>query len=717
MPYSVPTYFNTPGHVLEYSDTSDGVVACHTAIPKTILDDIVRLAGMHIGSMPQTAIFWVKCMHNRCLLKYLRLLRPTQVNLFSLALVPGICFPRHHLEMAGQPSVPRISLGTILLSSTGKTVNAMDEKPRAKPRWARSPATWPLRIFYSIPSLIFLLLPSFLINYYRPSAAMKPSSLHPTSYLDGLRGIAAFITYTYHFGLMWRWHDLETGYGSAHSDRYWYQFPIVRLLVSGRASVTVFFVISGYVLSIRTLDLIYHGGSQKWDKVLSSLSSSVFRRPIRLYLPIAAITAILSVLVQIHFPFLKDHLSGSGVAFTADDKQGQLINWWSTMSSLFNPFHIEGVRGQNRHVISTYISPLWTIPIEFKGSIAVFLMLLAFARARRALALAVTFLMGIVWQLHAGDADMALFMAGMFLAELYIIAPPASVSDFLARKRTSLRSHQFLHVAHHVVVTLLLLFSLWLLSMPMIDSTTTPGYGFLHGLAPAWYDQIALEIPITNMVHLFWLAVGSMLLVFALMYAPPARMVVAASSIPKAIDEESQQQEAQELLDSDPLDSSTQFVATNASMASTVECSDDTQIKEHRQPRNQKQPSTPFLQRLFTNRISQYLGALSYSLYIVHEPVNHVVGSRWAVPGYDLWEAYDETFSSGQVVTPNYEASKAAALSAFRQQFWRWYAISFLLNTVTLIWVSDLFMRAVDGPAVRFARWLGRLVEAKGHPK
>lgn len=590
-------------------------------------------------------------------------------------------------------------------------------------RWTQTPAAMsPRKPNNARPSFLFWLLPSFVANYWRPGTAVTLPRRHETSYLDGLRGVAAFIVYTYHYTLMWRWIDLEIGYGSPFGNHYWYQLPIVRVLIGGQASVTVFFVISGYVLSIRTLRLI-HGGTQQQQqqqqtshRILSALSSSVLRRPLRLYLPIVVTTATLAVLVQMRFPFYADHISNAGVAITMSTKQDQLFNWWSAMARLVNPFTIEGMRNQGRHRVAYYNSPLWTIPIEFKGSLAVFLMLLAFARARRSLAMAATLVMGVIWQLAIGDADMALFMAGLFLAELCIVVPPSSISAFV---RARSRSWQHAHIVHHSITILLFFSALWFLSTPMIAPAQTPGFKLLARLTPGAYWIQSQAMPTTNMVHLFWLAVGSMLLVLSLMYSPPEMMVDALRScrysdnktvvsVSGPTDEESQQPEKQQR-------SSVSFApSTQHGQLPVGEEAGVKDHKEHSHDHESLEPrQQPLLQRLFTNRVAQYLGTLSYSLYLLHEPINHTIGSRYARPGYELWEVYEAFFQPPGMgsMSPAHAQQAQETLATFRWQWWSWFVLGYCLNTVVLIWASDLFMRAVDGPSVRFARWVSRLVE------
>jgi peptidoglycan/LPS O-acetylase OafA/YrhL len=88
------------------------------------------------------------------------------------------------------------------------------------------------------------------------------------------------------------------------------------------------------------------------------------------------------------------------------------------------------------------------------------------------------------------------------------------------------------------------------------------------------------------------------------------------------------------------------------------------------------------LQRLFDNRLSQYLGKISFSLYIVHGAVTHVMG-------YPLMNIFDGVMGRENAVIK---------------------AVGFGLGSGTTllftVWFADLFTRAVDEPSVRFAKWV-----------
>jgi peptidoglycan/LPS O-acetylase OafA/YrhL len=100
-----------------------------------------------------------------------------------------------------------------------------------------------------------------------------------TAWLDGLRGFAALIVY-FHHNHLWA-HGLEdnkvfeNGFGF-EGRHYFAALPFVRNFFSGgHMSVAIVFVISGYVLSVKTLSLIRKGQIQG---AADSIGSALFRR-------------------------------------------------------------------------------------------------------------------------------------------------------------------------------------------------------------------------------------------------------------------------------------------------------------------------------------------------------------------------------------------------------------------------------------------------------
>lgn len=112
------------------------------------------------------------------------------------------------------------------------------------PRWARDPLQQvSSRTLPGWRSVALFLLPSFVSSYFRPNTTARPKPLHDTAYLDGLRGVAAFIVYLHHTQIMYSFDSLY-GYGAVEGANHILQLPFFKLLNAGPASVALFFVIS-----------------------------------------------------------------------------------------------------------------------------------------------------------------------------------------------------------------------------------------------------------------------------------------------------------------------------------------------------------------------------------------------------------------------------------------------------------------------------------------
>jgi peptidoglycan/LPS O-acetylase OafA/YrhL len=500
--------------------------------------------------------------------------------------------------------------------------------------------------------VLFSLFPSF---FFSRSSKRK---LHPTSYLDGLRGIAALIVFIDHFTLNW-YFDLRHGYLNTPEDAYVLQLPFIRLLFAGRASVGVFFVISGFVLSHKSLKQIRSGEK---NRVLDSLSSSVFRRGMRLHIPIFFGTFI-SMLLAYNELYMPVPARSETIPPTFPTLREQFWDWWAKTMEVVFPFR--GV-DPNSPYGPVYNGHLWTIPIEFYGSIVVFATVLGLSRVRNSIRM--TLVAGLAtWSLQRGRWDLWLFLGGVFLAEYSLVSSSPSELNLPTTRtfRERLPSSTFLNIDTSKITTSptirILLKTLSILSRLLIQCLTrlktltlnlfsTPltlalfttslfllsyagessSPGFYHSFLPNYTPQLYLNAYL-GAEH-FWISLGSVLLVFTLIHSQ-------------------------------------------------------------------------FLQRIFTTPFAQYLGDISYALYIVHGMVLFTLGTnlqeRWTgqVGRKDMVENGEGQLVE-QIVRKEYD-SKVYGKS---------FVACALINTVVVFWGADLFWRLVDGRAVRWGRWFEGLV-------
>ncbi|KAI6247852.1 O-acetyltransferase PaAT-1 [Erysiphe necator] len=265
------------------------------------------------------------------------------------------------------------------------------------------PGSWKkasLRIFQWI-------LPSF-IQCQLFSSTSKPQKLHQTSYLDGLRGVASFIVFMGHYteeNIGWFCEPYGLYEDGAASSPL--QLPFVRVLYSARPMVHIFFVISGLVLAYKPLTYIH---SQQLLALENCLSSSIFRRAIRLFLPsfIALIFTALAV---------GSNLSDSRYSYFDGNFFYHFFNalnvCWKLMGASWAIDLLD-----NGH--PEYNPALWSIPVEFSQSLILFITILGLSRCTSIVRLGLHSF--ILWYcLRSGHLFTAEFLGGSLIAEFILI--------------------------------------------------------------------------------------------------------------------------------------------------------------------------------------------------------------------------------------------------------------------------------------------------------
>ncbi|KAI2620867.1 acyltransferase family-domain-containing protein [Xylaria nigripes] len=448
-----------------------------------------------------------------------------------------------------------------------------------------------------------ILLPSFL--HESSAAQLEFKQPRPTAWLDGLRGIAALFVVLHHMSLIWfPWavHD-----GWTNSNDHLIQLPIIRLIVSGRANVMVFFVISGYALSWKPLGLIQ---KEQPLKMYRALASSTFRRHPRLFIPAIILCAPAPMIT-----YLGGYGGGQGMPGAAiqpmnpprfDSIWAQFSHYIEAILGLSDTFNPNGIGW-------IYSDSLWTLPIEFKSSMVVFTMLLALSRCTVRFRVIITLCMALysLWFVHWGEF---LFIGGMLAVEMNLRSRRLAdergsrLGDqnegAIMRRSSSLRCRAFRRACGFVSF----LAVLFVLSMPEQGRGAPQSYGFgtLVQLIPAHFGALGAA-------DYFWQPIAAVLLVLIV-------------------------------------------------------------------------DGTRSLQGIFTTRLAQYLGRVSFALYLVHMLILHSLG-----------------FYLGQCFL-RFTGSESN---------WQYAAGIGLTGVVVggiIIWVADLASRFVDANAVRFAAWAyGRL--------
>jgi peptidoglycan/LPS O-acetylase OafA/YrhL len=314
---------------------------------------------------------------------------------------PTLAPPCHQHELHSTTTMPAKAEGLLDQSTfEGISLRSDSWKPSRLPRWS----------FDTIR-------PEFSTLW--SSNIKKP--LRKSAWLDGLRGFAAFLVY-FHHNQLWS-HGAkgnliyENAYGF-DGRRYFVSLPFVRLFFSGgHFAVAIFFVISGYVLSLKSLSLIQSG---KTLNAAETVASALFRRWMRLFMPIIIVT--LSWLCFRHWTKLWTDSPEMAATFGEDLKR-----WYYTFKNYSFVF-----TGNFYDFPNIYHGHLWSIPVEFRGSIIVYTALSAFSRCTRNARLWGEVSLMVYFLYIADGYYGTLFIGGMLLCDLDLLAENGTLPRFLS---------------------------------------------------------------------------------------------------------------------------------------------------------------------------------------------------------------------------------------------------------------------------------------------
>jgi len=236
---------------------------------------------------------------------------------------------------------------------------------------------------------------------------------------------------------------------------------------------------------------------------------------------------------------------------------------------------------------------MWTIPVEFRASLLLFLVQIAVTRFRISWRILITTGL-ILWSVYADRFEVILFLAGFLCAQLDPI-----MTHFEARLETSIKATKL----YKLFMVVVLVIGMYLASSPLVDPEHTPGYSWLTKHIPTTFILFKVW---------FWPSVGGILIVFAI-----SRL--------------------------------------------------------------------PTISRIFTLASFQYLGQISFSIYLVHWFIEMTFG---------CWFMYSFTY-----LTRNLDRHNDGL-------FLLGFGISSLGIAALVICAGDVWCRLVDIPSVKFAKWI-----------
>ncbi|RFU72109.1 acyltransferase [Trichoderma arundinaceum] len=381
--------------------------------------------------------------------------------------------------------------------------------------------------FYSASmKIITFITPSFIHPILQhESSSLTPAHSHATpvhldtAYLDGLRGLAALIVYIFHFLVPFD-RAVLLGYIPSTWGTSIFGLPILGLFRSGTAVVLIFFLISGYVLTLSASRCCHNGD---WDGALRSLSAATLKRGVRLFLPAVVTSFVIMLLVsgglyadKAQIAHLPAHWPPLGPTFKASFGE-QAKDWLEfVVGRLTNPWvWYEEVFSEPEP--SYYGAHLWTIQNEFHCSMILFLVAMTLSRvpslrARGALWAGIT-----VYSALWGRWDVALFLCGTAFADSDVRSTMTGASmtgqpgmvkpTWLTARKYS----PYLAMAGHAAA---LVAGLWLASYPEKRGREAVGFGLIGTIHPSAQP---------------WNAIGAALIVWSVRRVRLARALLTTS--------------------------------------------------------------------------------------------------------------------------------------------------------------------------------------------
>lgn len=367
-----------------------------------------------------------------------------------------------------------------------------------------SAINWRAWLESSLDKFAIAITPSYL-QHWVSGQPPKPTKLQAIAALDGLRGWACLLVFNFHFLFTYTW-KVAVGWGFNHENYSLFQLPILHMLVSGHIMVSIFFVISGYVLSYKPLKMIR---SRAWEQTFTVLASSTFRRGLRLYIPsiIGILIVMLAVRLGIYDYSQRVLFEGHTIQGTNEQHppimksfHKQFWDWYLTVVHLIDPW--------NWALYYNYYNPhLWTIPVEFRCSIVLFLTILATSRLTTVMRM--TLVSTLVWFcMRWGRWDVVLFLSGMLMAEADLIngtweRPAEDEKPWSARFPT--KYHPF-RLSNGKLWIALFIIGLYFGSAPNTGYRWTPFYMWTWSITPKTYPE----------PHRFPQTIGAVLIVFSI---------------------------------------------------------------------------------------------------------------------------------------------------------------------------------------------------------
>ncbi|EXJ73030.1 uncharacterized protein A1O5_04179 [Cladophialophora psammophila CBS 110553] len=465
--------------------------------------------------------------------------------------------------------------------------------------------------------------------------ASKPKQF-PTSYLNGLRGITSIKVFTFHFIMAYSDIGFQP-WGTNDRHRYVLELPIIRYFYSG-FTAHVFFGIAGYLTSLRLFQLLDKRDQPSQSKVFVNVSGALFRRAFRLYLPVLVVTLITAH--YIHFGFYEGNR-----AYITDHEKLFPGDWNEPKPEMFPTYHHQlSYWAREMFDLTNIFTPgavypyhdqhLWSILAELKGSIFLYMILMGTAQCQKYVRLAGLCIMTIMF-----------FLWNHWEIWVYIIGAVVAQIDLLLTERE--QEKKLTLVPNRLP--------------PSPPHSPKPDYK----PPPTWADYLSTP----PQGWLYGLRIFGFLLAFYFLSYPidgardyaPGYMTL-NKLIPAWMDRK---------------DKFYPNIGTGILLFLLARADPDKSI----------------WRRILNSSLAQYLGKISFGLYLVHGPILHAVG--YMIPHRIWWSMGVQGIDTTDLV---------------------WTCVIMIgwsISLVLSLWAADVWTREVEGRCVKAVKKLEEMCFVK----
>ncbi|KAJ5749214.1 uncharacterized protein N7511_010910 [Penicillium nucicola] len=237
-------------------------------------------------------------------------------------------------------------------------------------------------------------------------ATRSAAHIRPSSWADGLRGIAALFVVASHVCLSFATYLIPPSFSETGTSIL-FQRPFFRLVIQGQAWVAIFMVLLGFVNALKPLQLARRGAT---SDALSALSTGAFRRKGRLVFPAALMTFLAWLLCQFGVFQLARQVDAYWLRATSPKPSSSLL---TAVVDLVREVTGTWFYGEN-----AYDQPQWALKHLFRGSLYVFMTMLALVNTTPLFRIcAQMVLYAYAWITLDGAVGTNIF-AGMIMAEM-----------------------------------------------------------------------------------------------------------------------------------------------------------------------------------------------------------------------------------------------------------------------------------------------------------